>query len=422
MIKKALLSIFILSFLVLPIKGVLADETPGVPIHFFWGDGCPHCEKEKVFLDSILDKYEGLRIKSYEVYNNQENYEILKKVSDAIGVTSGGVPFLIIGNGYLVGFSEKMTPPQIEKKIVECLKNSCPDIVGQILNTEVNENTPITSSEENNDEDVTEEVIDPSPVSTEESENNFLSKIDLPIIGEVDVKSFSLPVLTVIMAFLDGFNPCAMWVLLFLVSLLFGIENKKRLWVFGFVFLIASGFVYFLFMTAWLNLFMFLGFIVWIRILIGGVALVSGYVNIKEYITNPFGGCKVTGGERKQKLLEWLKSIIQEKHIFIAIIGLILLAFAVNLIELVCSLGLPAVYVQVLALSDLSTFQYYLYLLFYVLVFILPATFVFSASAITLQVTGISTRYNRMIHLVSGIIMLIIGLLMIFKPEWLMFG
>ncbi len=126
--------------------------------------------------------------------------------------------------------------------------------------------------------------------------------MQLPIIGSVDVHKFSLPGITIILAFLDGFNPCAMWVLLFLVSLLFGIENKRRLWIFGLVFLTASAFVYFLFMTAWLNLFMFLGFIAIVRIIIGLIALISGYINLKEYITNPGGGCKVTGSEKRRKI------------------------------------------------------------------------------------------------------------------------
>jgi hypothetical protein len=175
-------------------------------------------------------------------------------------------------------------------------------------------------------------------------------------------------------------------------------------------------------MTAWLNLFMFLGFIALIRIIIGTIALFSAYFNLKEYITNPTGGCKVTGGEKRQRIFEKLKQIIQQKNLVIAILGLVLLAFAVNLVELVCSLGLPAVYTQVLSFSYLSTWQYYMYLIFYVLIFIFPAFIVFAVSATTLQLTGISTKYGRLVHLISGIIMLVLGILMIFKPEWLMFG
>ena len=143
---------------------------------------------------------------------------------------------------------------------------------------------------------------------------------------------------------------------------------------------------------------------------------------MKEYITNPTGGCKVTSGEKRQRIFEKLKQIIQQKNLVIAITGLILLAFAVNLVELVCSLGLPAVYTQVLSYSYLSTWEYYMYLIFYVLIFILPAFIVFAVSATTLQLTGISTKYGRLVHLISGIIMLVLGILMIFKPEWLMFG
>jgi hypothetical protein len=220
---------------------------------------------------------------------------------------------------------------------------------------------------------------------------------------------------------LDGFNPCAMWALLFLISLLIGMENKKRMWIFGSTFIIASAFVYFLFMAAWLNLLLFIGFIFWIRVIIGLVALGGGAYNLKEYFSNPAGVCKVTGGEKRQKFFERLKNIVYRKNFYIALGGIIILAFAVNLVELICSAGLPVIFTQVLALSDLSIWQYYFYMLLYILIFMLDDLIVFFLAMATLQVTGITSKYSRISHLVGGTLMLIIGLLLIFKPELLMF-
>jgi len=398
--------------------------------YLFYGEGCPHCAKEKAYLETIKDKYYSLEIIDFEVYHNTSNLELLEKVAQVLNIEAGGVPFLIIGDKHFIGYSSNISPSQIEERIKECLISQCPDSVAEIIGIK-NDKEEIKNTEEVIPLNlvVSEDISQNNEIGINSNEVNEISQsndanntINIPILGKVDIQNFSLPILTIVLAFLDGFNPCAMWVLLFLVSLLFGIENKKRLWIFGLVFLFASAVVYFLFMTAWLNLFMFLGFIALIRIIIGIIALVSAYFNLKEYITNPTGGCKVTGGEKRQRIFEKLKQIIQQKNLMIAIAGLILLAFAVNLVELVCSLGLPAVYTQVLSLSDLSIWKYYLYLIFYVFVFILPAFIVFTISATTLQLTGISTKYGRLIHLVSGIIMLILGILMIFKPEWLMFG
>ena len=106
------------------------------------------------------------------------------------------------------------------------------------------------------------------------------------------------------MGVLDGFNPCAMWVLLFLISLLLGMENKKRMWILGSAFIVASASVYFLFMSAWLNLILFLGFVSWVKILIGFFALLGGIYSIKEFVFNKDSGCKVTGDETRQKIFE----------------------------------------------------------------------------------------------------------------------
>ena len=194
------------------------------------------------------------------------------------------------------------------------------------------------------------------------------------------------------------------------------------MWILGGSFIAASGFAYFLFLTAWLNLLLFLGFIFWIRILIGLVALGAGAYNLRDFIVNKEGGCEVTGDEKRQKIFEKLRKISQQKQFLLALGGIILLAFAVNLVELVCSAGLPAIYTQILALSKLPNWQYYLYLLFYIFIFMLDDLIVFIIAMLTLQAIGIESKYARASHLIGGLLMLLIGLLLLFKPELLMFA
>ena len=167
---------------------------------------------------------------------------------------------------------------------------------------------------------------------------------------------------------------------------------------------------------------MFLGFIIWIRILIGLFALGAGGYYLRDYWINKTAACKVTGDDRKQKVFEKLREITQKPQFFLALGGIILLAIAVNMIELICSAGLPAIYTQILSLSNLPRWQYYLYLVFYILIFMLDDLIVFFTAMITLKATGIQTKYSRYSHLIGGILMLIIGLLLLLKPEWLMFG
>jgi hypothetical protein len=199
-------------------------------------------------------------------------------------------------------------------------------------------------------------------------------------------------------------------------------NDRKRMWILGSTFIISSAVVYFLFLSAWLNLFHFLGFIIWVRITIGLVALGAGGYYLYDFVKNRSGGCSVMGDERRQKIFDKIKNITQRKEFLLALGGIIALAFAVNLVELICSAGLPAVYTQILSLSDLNSWQYYGYLLLYILVFMLDDLFVFFTAMITLQATGIQSKYSHFSHLVGGALMLIIGLLLLFKPELLMFG
>lgn len=395
-----------------------------VDAYLFYGIGCPHCAKEIEFFFSIKDKYPDLTVYTYEVYYNQKNALLLQEVARNLNVDGGGVPFTVIGDEPFIGFGEQSSPKELEARINECLVNKCPNETGLILGLEeefIIEENPIT-----------EEVIDKEGVQalTEEGEvdqlkenNEPKSKImKLPFLGETDIHKLSLPILAVLMGVLDGFNPCALWVLLFLISLLLGMENKKRMWTLGIAFIIASASVYFIFMAAWLNLVLFLGFIIWVRLFIAMLALFGGGYSLKKFFKNKAGTCEVTGGERKQKIFEKLKNIVKKNNIWVALGGMILLAFAVNLVELICSVGLPAVFTQVLAMNNLSTVNYYLYILLYILFFMIDDLIVFFVAMFTLKMTGITNKYARYSHLIGGAVMILIGILLIFKPEWLMFG
>lgn len=394
-----------LSVFVLETKTVFAFEKE-VNVYFFWSEGCPHCAKEKLFLEKLKQKYSEVKVYDFEIYRNSENRKLLTEVGKKLNVKVVRIPFTAIGEKYFTGwYDEEVSGPAIEKAVKDALEKECLDVVGEIIGPEKEEKI---DQEECNDED--KSVIP--------------QKIKVPFLGEIATENVSLPLLSVILGGLDGFNPCAMWTLLFLISLLLGMKNRKRMWIFGIAFLMTSAAVYFLFMAAWLNLLLFVGLIIWVRVIIGLVALGSGAYNLREYFVNKESGCKVIGDEKKQKFFEKLKAITQRQHFWLALLGIIILAGAVNLVELICSVGLPVVFTQILSLSNLAKWQYYLYMLLYIFVFMLDDLVVFFAAMLTLRITGITTKtkYGRFSYLIGGILMAIIGILLIFKPAWLMFG
>ena len=375
-----------------------SDPDEEINVYFFWAHGCPHCSNEKPFLEKLDQKYDNLKVHSFEVTGNKDNAELLIKTGKKLNTNVSGVPFTVVGDHYFSGWYDEQTTGAAIEEAVQCvLQNGCYDTVGSLIDPKISD-------------------------TGYKDQRKIPEKINLPILGEVEVKNFSLPILTILIAGLDGFNPCAMWVLLFLISLLLGMEDKKRMWILGIAFIASSAFVYFLFMSAWLNLFLFLGFILWVRIVIGLVALIAGGYNLKEYFTNKSGKCKVTDDEKKRKVFEKLKDTTQEKQFWLALGGIIILAFAVNLVELICSAGLPAIYTQILALTPMENWQYYAYLSFYIFIFMLDDLVIFFIAMTTLQMTGVTTKYSRMSRLAGGIVMLIMGVLLLFRPEWLMFG
>ncbi len=372
-----------------------------VQVHFFWAQGCPHCADEEVFLEKISVDYPDVVINSYEVTRSSENLHLFKDLGDFLGARVSGVPFTAVGNIHFSGWGADSTTGKI---IIDGIQK----------NIEENYYDPVLE-------------MGGGGTSFSNSSGNFGTNeipetVKVPFFGEIYIKNLSLPILTIVFGALDGFNPCAMWVLVFLISLLIGMKDSTRRWTFGVVFIVASAFVYFLFMAAWLNLFLFIGFVWWVRIIIGLVALGAGLYFIKDFITNPSGGCKVTSGEGKRRIIDKMRSVVHEGNFLVAIVGLIVLAFSVNLIELVCSAGLPAVYTNVLSMSNLSTIQYYFYLLVYIFIFMLDDLIIFFAAMITLQVTGLGSKYAHWARLIGGIVMLLLALGLIFKPELLSFG
>lgn len=359
---------------------------------FFWAEGCPHCAAESKYLAELQEKYPELKIEKYEVSKSKDNQIKLINLSKELKFDANGVPVTIVGDKYVSGYAEGITGSKIDELISDI--------------------KPI--------EKVSEEVCEIDTPCADQEKNN--QKIKIPFVGAVETKNFSLPMLSIVIGALDGFNPCAMWTLLFLISLLLGMKDRKRMWALGTAFIVASASVYFIFMSAWLNLLLFIGFIAAVRIIIGLVALGGGAYNLKDFLINKEGGCKVTGDNKRKAVFDKIKKTVHEKSFVIALLGIIVLAFAVNLVELICSAGLPAVYTQILTMSDLPAWQYYFYILLYIFFFMLDDLIIFFIAMFTLQLTGITTKYSRISRLVGGILMLTIGLILIFKPSWLMFG
>ncbi|MEN8142987.1 MAG: hypothetical protein ABFQ82_05255 [Thermodesulfobacteriota bacterium] len=243
--------------------------------------------------------------------------------------------------------------------------------------------------------------------------------LDIPFLGEIDARDFSLPALAVILGLVDGFNPCAMWVLLYLISLVLSLKDRKRIWLLVGSFVLASGILYFLFMTAWLNAFLFMGYLRPLTLIIGFFALWVGVVDIYESIRDKGkAACELGDSESKSRTMEKIRRVVLAPISFGGLLAIISLAFVVNSIEFLCSAAVPAVYIYILSISPLHTVQYYLYILLYDFFFMLDDLIIFSTAAFA-ATSSLGEKYAAYAKPVSGVIMLAVGIVMIFFPDLL---
>ncbi len=374
-------------------------------LYVFHRYDCPHCMKEISYLESIKDMYPEIEFIYYEVLKNPANLKHLEHVKKTLNDENNYVPYTVIGKYSLVGFNEN-TKLSMQNYIDYCIKNHCEDIVSKVVQAKR------AISLESELERLEEESI------------NHEKEFALPFFGKVKIGEVSIPLLSIVLGFIDGFNPCAMWVLLFLISMLLGMKNRGRMWILGISFLLSSAVIYTLFLVAWLKVNLTLQDTLFLRTLIAFVALGVGFLHLSRYLKmhHVKVGCTVTNREIRHKIMESIRKFTKEKSFILSLVGVISLAISVNFIELACSAGLPLVYTQILSLNDLSYLDYFWNIFLYIFFYLIDDFVVFCIAMFTLKLTGISNKYSKYSHLVGGIVLLGIGLLLLFKPELLLFA
>jgi hypothetical protein len=346
----------------------------GFEVHFFHVPGCSHCEEQEPFNDKLESKYPSINITRHDATTPAGSAR-LSEMLENLGIEDEPVfPITIFGNQVFSGWeSEDTTGRAIEEALKQCLAGDCP------------------------------------PPAGEEPGDGIV----LPFIGEIVLEDYSLPALAVILGLVDGFNPCAMWVLVYLISLIATLRDRKRIWLIVGSFVLASGVLYFLFMTAWLNAFLFIGYVRPVTTVIGLVALGGGILQIRGFIeTKGAIVCEVTDEESRKKTMTRIQKIVSSPLTLGTIAGIVALAFLVNSIEFVCSAAIPAIFTHVLSLASLTTFQYYSYILLYVLFFMLDDLIIFGTAAFALS-SSLGERYAKYFRPVGAAILIILGVLLL---------
>ena len=295
--KKLISYLFLFVFFILPFY-VFALEDDTLTLYFFHGDGCPHCAEEEQFLVTLQEEYPELVIEQYEVWYNDENADLLAKVNDAFSITRTGVPTNVIGSTVISGYSE-VTGKRIKRAVEFYKSHDYVDVVSKIKEETYDKENPV-----------------PDEFGKDESKTDDDLTIDVPLFGKFNLKNFSLSAAAALIGLIDGFNPCAMWILLFLISVLIGMKDRKRMWILGVTFLVTSALVYMLIMLSWITIAVKITTIVWVRNIIAIVALIGGIWNIRGYIKSKDSGCEVVMIKNEKRYFKRFVNLLVRRVLF----------------------------------------------------------------------------------------------------------
>lgn len=390
--------ILFLAFVLCLMSGFLAPACPAgrpalaeeekIELIFFYSSGCHFCAEEKEFLTELEQSYPQIEIHSLNV-SQKENSSLLQRLYQKYEVPRGfwgGVPITFIKDRYFLGFDQE---------------------IGEEIRAYISSNA-LPSRE---------------PTGTEQPKT-----IRLPILGEIGISGFSPLFLAIVLGTLDGFNACAMVALVFLLTVLVSAGLRKRVFLIGGTFIFVSGLVYFLFISAWLNLFLCLSHIKFITSLIGIIIAIFGAFLFKDYLQGIV--CRlcqikkekksIINGFHRRLFLKMEAASRIEMPLALALVGVAIVAAGVNMVDLCCSLGFPLAFTKALTSQNLAGVSYYFYLLVYISFYMLDDLLIFCFSVLTLRITQASQKYLKAIKLVSALLLLGLGLTMIFWPQLLM--
>lgn len=366
------------------------DPAAQIPdLHVFVGRGCPHCARALAWVEDLRRRRPELTILVHDVVDEPDALQALRALSEQLGMAGVSVPtFVLRAQSVAVGFdAAETTGREIERALDEM------ETGGRVMG-----GAPSTA-------------LSPEAPS-----------LRVPLLGEVALDDVGLPAFTMVIGLLDGFNPCAMWVLLFLISMLVHVQSRARMALVGGAFVAVSGIVYYAFMAAWLNAFLLLGVARWIQIGLAAVALLLGALNVKDFLWTGRGPSLGIPEAAKPGIYARVRRVVTAERLGAALGTVVALAFLVNLVELLCTAGLPALYTRILTLRDLSWLGYHAYLGLYIACYMLDDGLVLAIAIATLSHHRLQRGEARWLKLASGVVMLALGVLLLIEPAWLFGG
>ncbi|MDD5272382.1 MAG: glutaredoxin domain-containing protein [Methylovulum sp.] len=372
----------------------LQDAQPAIDIEVFVREGCPHCAKAKLFLEVLQREQPQLHILIRDIESESAALERLKAIAKTQQAGAARVPAFYLNQHLLIGYSDEAT-------------------TGKLLRAELAQQPAtkkLSSSTSSSGVDSCEAANSLSCTADKAVTPVAKDDFELDLLGlHVSLAQVGLPLFTVVMGLLDGFNPCSMWVLILMISLLAPMHNRVRMLAVAGTFVAIEGIAYFVFMAAWLNLFLLIGLSRVSEIIIAAIAILAGGINLKDFWAYGWGVSLSIPKSAKPGIYARIRGILQADNLLGAIAGAAILAVLVQIVEFLCTSGFPALYTRILTLHQTSGLSYYGYLLLYNIAYMLDDIIVLAIGIITLSQHRLQEKEGRWLKLVSGLVMVGLG-------------
>lgn len=380
-----------------------AEVPHPVHIYIFWGEGCPHCAAAKPFLEGLQTKYPGVYVHDYEVYYDDDNRAIWEQFYTKYNFEPTGVPNIFISEYYLQGYTEAVNE-QFEELVVECLQTGCPDPGEGILTVANPDPLPDAGQQPGAGEE---------PSTGLEADNT----IKLPLIGEIRLENQSLLASTLLISFVDGFNPCSLWALSMLLALTIHTGSRRKVLIVGLVFITVTAAIYAVFIAGLFSVLKVLSFTIWIQVIVALVAAFFALVNIKDYFWFKEGVSFTISDKQKPGLIQRLRRVLDASQSTWGLIGAtIVMAAGVSLVEFSCTAGFPVMWSNLLNSQQVTAGAFIGLLLVYMLIYQLDELAIFFAAVTTLKASRLEDKHGRILKLVSGVLLLTLALVMLINP------
>jgi len=367
-------------------------EAENVRMFVFWGEGCPHCDEQKPFLRELEQRYSDLEIREFEVFRTNAHHQLFIALALAHDIEPGSVPTVFVGGRAYVGDG-----PQIRREMEQTIRQEIATLRG------------------------TDRAMDPAHAGPEArgiADRRNDNEIDIPLIGTIDLGVQPLVVTTLLIAFIDGLNPCSLWVLTLLLGLVIHSGSRGRIALVGITFLATTALVYGAFIAGVFSVLSFILYLTWVQWLVAAFALTFGLVNIKDYFWFKTGPSFTIADSQKPGIYQGMRKLLNPQLAgFGLFFATIVMASGIALVELPCTAGFPVIWSGIVADRGVTGTTFLMLLAIYLLIYLLIELVVFFAALITLRMGKFQESHGRNLKLVGGMIMVALALVLVLDPN-----